>query len=122
MKKQHILLVEDDQFIQTLYRDLLKDAGYEVVAVDDGRKAFDQIKKDQWSLILLDVMIPSITGFEIIAKIKKEKVKVKTPIVFLTNLDSNEEDKKKLKLAKDYWIKSDMNPKQFLEKVANILR
>lgn len=121
MKKKRVLLVEDDQFILELYEQLLKDAGYEVETADNGIESYKKIVDGSWDLILHDVMIPGMSGFEIIQKLKKENVKVACPIVFLTNLDSNDDDKAKLKSAQDYWIKSDMNPEEFITKVASAI-
>ena len=121
MKK--ILLVEDDIFLQQLYSDLLKAEKYEVVTSEEGNDALAHILKDGWDLILLDVMLPVLTGFEIVTK-AHEKLghDIKFPIVFMTNLDSTDDDKKKLQLGTDYWIKSNMSPPEFIEKVKKILK
>lgn len=118
MKK--ILLIEDDAFLNQLYSDLLKQEKYEVTSVKDGLEAYNKINESDWDLILLDVMLPGMTGFEILDKVNKEK-KVKAPIIFMTNLDSSDSDKKALQKAKDYWIKSSMTPPEFIQKVKNVL-
>lgn len=117
MKK--ILLVEDDTFLNQLYTDLLKKEKFNVTSIVDGEEAFKQIIEKDWDLILLDVMLPGMTGFDILKKVKAEKKGLKTPIVYMTNLDSSDEDKKLLKEATDYWIKSSMTPPEFIEKVKN---
>ena len=68
-------------------------------------------------------MLPVLTGFEIVTK-AHEKLghDIKFPIVFMTNLDSTDDDKKKLQLGTDYWIKSNMSPPEFIEKVKKILK
>jgi DNA-binding response OmpR family regulator len=118
MKK--ILLVEDDEFLKQLYVDLLTKEKYAVTPVVEGNDAYKHIKSGGWDLILLDVMLPGMTGFEILAKLKKEKVKY-SKLIFMTNLDSTDKDKALLKEADDYWIKSNIAPPEFIEKVKNAL-
>lgn len=121
MKK--ILLVEDDAFLQQLYTDLLKAEKYDVVTSEEGNDALAHIEKGGWDLVLLDVMLPGLTGFEIFEK-AHEKLgdKLKFPIVFMTNLDSSDDDKKKLQKASEFWIKSNMSPPEFVEKVKQIFK
>ncbi|MDP4010843.1 MAG: response regulator [Candidatus Roizmanbacteria bacterium] len=121
MNNKYILLVEDDEFLQQLYSDLLKGAGYEVTASGDGEKALELIKSKNWDLILLDIMLPGLNGFQILATLEKEDASKISNIVYLTNLDRNDDDLEKLKKARDYLIKSDMSPPQFVEKVKSLL-
>ncbi|MDO8260549.1 MAG: response regulator [Candidatus Magasanikbacteria bacterium] len=118
MKK--ILLVEDDVFLKQLYSDLLTQEKYTFTSVDNGTDAYIEIKKGDWDLILLDVMLPGMTGFEIFNKIQEEKISIKK-LVFMTNLDSSDKDRSSLEKADEYWIKSNMTPPDFLEKVKKIL-
>lgn len=120
MKK--ILLIEDDVFLNQLYTDLLTKEKYSITAVTEGNEGLQQILHNKWDLILLDVMLPGITGFEILDKVKTEQPALKTPIIFMTNLDSTDDDKKSLKQATDFWIKSNMTPPEFIEKVKNMLK
>lgn len=120
MKK--IILVEDDQFLQQLYNDLLTQEGYSVKAVDNGNDALKEIEHGVWDLVLLDIMLPGMDGFTIFDKLVKDKKKPKCPIVFMTNLDGSENDKKKLGKADAYWIKSSMAPPDFIENVKKILK
>lgn len=122
MAQKHILLVEDDQFLHQLYSDLLKNEQYDVTGVLNGTEAFEKIKMNTWDLILLDVMLPGMDGFEILDTITKENIKLKCPVVYLTNLDGSDSDKKNLAKAQDHWIKSDMSPPQFVEKVNALLK
>lgn len=120
MKK--ILLIEDDAFLNQLYTDLLKQEEYEVTSLTDGNEGYKAISQQKWDLVLLDVMLPGMTGFEIFEQLMEKKLIKKTPIIFMTNLDSSDEDKKALKQATDYWIKSNMTPPEFLEKVKTVLK
>ncbi|PIZ63072.1 hypothetical protein COY16_02795 [Candidatus Roizmanbacteria bacterium CG_4_10_14_0_2_um_filter_39_13] len=121
MNNKHILLVEDDEFLQQLYLELLVREGFHTTASGDGNEALKLIKSKKWDLILLDVMLPGLDGFQIIDELEKtDKTKIKS-IVYLTNLDGNEADLKKLKKARHFLIKSDMSPPDFVKKIKAFL-
>lgn len=122
MAHKQILLIEDDQFLHQLYSDLLRNEQYDVTGVVNGKEAYEEIKKNTWDLILLDVMLPGMDGFEILDALTEENIKLKCPVIYLTNLDASDSDKKKLAKAQDHWIKSDMEPPQFVEKVQALLK
>ncbi len=122
MAKKRILLIEDDQFLHQLYSDLLKNEQYEVTGIMNGNEAYQAIKDNTWDLILLDVMLPGMDGFQIVENLEMEKIKLKCPVIYLTNLDGNDNDKKKLGKVQDHWIKSDMSPPDFVQKVQAILK
>lgn len=121
MNIKYILLVEDDEFLQQLYLELLVNEGFQTTASGDGTEALKLIKSKDWDLVLLDVMLPGLDGFQIMNELEssdKEKIK---KIVYLTNLDRNDDDLKNLKKARDYLIKSDMSPPEFVKKVKVLL-
>ena len=120
--KKNILIIEDDAFLQQLYTDLLIGEGYEVKAVIDGTSGLEEIEKGHWDLILLDVMLPGMDGFTIVETLIKDNKKPTCPLVFMTNLDSNDDDKKKLQMGDAYWIKSNMAPPDFIANVKDILQ
>jgi len=122
MKKLNILLVEDDEFLRTLYTDLLKDL-YSLDVAADGEEAYEKIQNSKLDLILLDIILPKMSGIDIVEKLKLEHPEVlKKKIVFLTNLDRNEMVQKVTQLGYSYLIKSDLNPDEFLEQVAITLK
>lgn len=110
MSKGKILVVEDDLFLRELYTDTLKDEGYEVENASDGEEAYEKIQKSGWDLILLDIILPKMDGLEIMKKVKENNLKPAKSIVFLTNLDKDEEIKEALKFGDGYIIKSQMTP------------
>jgi len=118
--KKRILLVEDDTFLNQLYSDLLAKEGYEVASAVTGEIALEKMQAASWDLVLLDVVLPGKSGFDVLAEVSK-KSKPKYPIIFMTNLDSNDKDKKNLEQATGYWIKSNMSPPEFLANVKKIL-
>jgi len=121
MNNKYILLVEDDAFLQQLYVELLTSAGFQTTSSGDGIEALELIKSKKWDLILLDVMLPGLEGFQIIDELEKSDKDKISKIVYLTNLDGNDDDLEKLKKAQNFLIKSDMSPPEFVEKVKALL-
>lgn len=108
-----ILIVEDDDGISNLININLNMVGYETKQEFDGKKALETIKKEKFDLIIMDIMLPGIDGFEIMQKIKDMKV----PVIFLTAKNSVIDKVKGLKLgAEDYMVK----PFETVELIARI--
>lgn len=86
-----ILVVEDEAVHRFLLLDLLERKGYEVISAESGEKAFAILEKQMPSLILLDVMMPDIDGFEICARLKANQATEKIPVIFITSLDDDDD-------------------------------
>lgn len=98
----HILIVEDEKPISELLRISLTKAGYSCVCVYDGIAAADLLEKDSFDLILLDVMLPGIDGFELMEYIRT----IGTPVIFLTAKNAVSDRVKGLRMgAEDYIVK-----------------
>lgn len=108
-----ILIVEDDEAISNLININLNMVGYETKQEFDGKKALDTIKVGKFDLIIMDIMLPGIDGFEIMQKIKDRNI----PVIFLTAKNSVIDKVKGLKLgAEDYMVK----PFETVELIARI--
>lgn len=114
-----ILVVEDDQFLRDLYKELLTEEGYDVDVAADGEEGLDKFSKGGFALVLLDIMLPKMDGLEILRRSKKNRPeKPNGPIVLLTNLGQDSIIKEGFNLgASGYLIKSAMNPDQVLSEV-----
>ncbi len=113
-----ILLAEDDVVLHQLYEDLLKEAGYEVTGVIDGTQALAQMMQGGFDLVLLDQMMPGLTGMEVMEKMKAEKsVQPNKKIVFMTNVDNPKQLEAMNQMSNGYLLKGNLTPDQFLEKV-----
>jgi len=113
-----ILLIEDDPFISDVYITNLKNGGFKVSLADDGEKALKVVKRERFDLILLDLLLPKIDGFEVLKCIKKEASLKDTPVIILTNLGEKENIEKGKELgAIDYLVKINFTPKEVLEKI-----
>jgi DNA-binding response OmpR family regulator len=112
-----LLVVEDDEFLSEMYKELLTDEGYDVGVARDGQQGFDMASQGGYDLILLDIMLPKKDGLQILKELQEKKVK-NGPVVLLTNLGQDSIVKDGLKSgAAGYLIKSSMTPDQVLHEV-----
>ena len=116
--KKNILLVEDDEFLAELYGTKLGLDGYDVALASDGEKGLKMIKEKKPDLVLLDIILPKMDGFEVLKAVKADKLLKNIPIILLTNLSQKDEVKKGLELgAKDYLIKAHFMPSEVVKKI-----
>jgi len=122
MANRHkILIAEDDSVLQDLYlRKFNKDA-FEVRTASNGQEALDSIAKDVPDMLLLDINMPVMDGFEVLEKLPKDKRAF--PVIVLTNFDdqANRERGKALQVD-DYFVKKDMTIKTLVEMVERLLK
>lgn len=118
-EKKTILLVEDDQFLHKVLKQRLeKETAYTVVVATDGEQAVEKVKALSPALILLDIILPKKSGFEVLAEIRKTPAFKKTPVVVLSNLGQQEDISQMEKLGiRDYLVKADYSLSQMVEKI-----
>ncbi len=120
--QKRILIVEDDEILSDIYAVKLELEGYEVIMAAEGRKGIEAAISKQPDLILLDIVLPKINGFEVLKILKKNKKMKTTPVVFLSNLGQDYEVKKGLELgAVKYLVKSNYTPAQVIQIVKEII-
>ncbi len=113
-----ILVIEDDKFLRELIVKKLVKEGYETVEAIDGEEGIKKIKSEKPDLILLDLILPGIDGFEVLSKMKEDTMVSSTPVIILSNLGQKEDVEKGLKLgAVDYLIKAHFTPGEIIEKI-----
>lgn len=118
-----ILIVEDDKFLRELIGQKLVREGYEILESVDGEDGIKKIKSEKPGLVLLDLILPNIDGFEVLSRIKKEVLTDVPPVIILSNLGQKEDVEKGLKLgATDYLIKAHFTPGEIIEKVKSIMK
>lgn len=119
--KPTILCIEDEQFISDLYTRALGRVGYEVVVESDGEKALALAKSNRFDIILLDLMVPNITGTEILTQLRKDVPDLKAKIIITTNLEQHEEVRAQLESQADgYIIKANVTPRELAELVQTL--
>ena len=118
-----ILLVEDDPFLIDIYTTKLKAEGFQVVVAKDGESSLTKLKQGKFDLVILDIVLPGLDGWEILREIKKEEKFLVLPVIILSNLSQKTEVEKGLKLgAVKYLIKAKFTPSQIIEEVKKILK
>jgi len=86
--KRKILIIEDDKMINFFLETRLKKEGFDIEITYDGQKALEQANRTRYDLIITDMMLPSISGLELIAKIKRSNQNFNVPIIVLSSLAS----------------------------------
>jgi len=117
-KGRKVLCVEDEHFISELYVRALTRAGYDVTVESDGQKGLKQAQTDQFDIILLDLMIPGMTGIEVLRRLRDPKVtpRLKAKIVITTNLEQREEIRLDIERQADaYLVKAEITPRELVE-------
>ncbi len=119
MKK--ILIAEDDFFIRDVYSKTFTNSGYDVQTAIDGLDAIDKIKAQDYEMILLDIMMPRMTGIDVLRWLRGLDTKAKeTPVFFITSLGQQNFIEDAFKLGMDgYIIKSQVTPQQIVEEIDN---
>lgn len=121
-KKTKILLVEDEAFLLDLYEAKLEEVGYEVIKASNGAEGLSLAQLELPSLILLDILMPQVDGYEMLKQLKADKKTKNIPVIIFSNLSQKEEIEKGLKLgARDYIIKTSVTPTELEAKVKEYL-
>lgn len=117
-----VLVVEDDEFLrEVICQKLIKD-GFDVTAAIDANSAFEMIKEKPPQVILLDLILPGMDGFEFMSQIKKNDDTKNIPIVVLSNLGQKEDVDRATSLgAVDYLIKANFTPAEIVQKTREVL-
>ena len=118
---KRLLFIEDEPFISELYTRSLTKAGYEVKIVKDGDEAFNLAKTNTYDIILLDLMIPSMLGLDILKRLRSEVPDLHAKIIITTNLEQSKERRADIeKQADGYLIKAEVTPRELVEFLGNI--
>ncbi|MBE5107315.1 response regulator transcription factor [Bacillus thuringiensis] len=119
MKNYHILVVEDDQEIQELIKQFLMTQQYTVIVASDGLEGMKQFNKQSFDLILLDVMMPNLNGFEVAKMIRSQS---NIPIIMLTALEEEQDQMKGFDLGIDDYITKPFSFHVLMRRVEAVLR
>jgi len=122
MEHRRILIVEDEESLLKLESILLTTRGYKVTGVTDGLKALEEIKKARPDLVLLDIMIPGIDGFEVCRRIKADPETASLPVVMLTAKKSSADQARGVEAGADAYITKPFKSGKIIEVVEELLR
>ena len=118
-----ILIIEDDKFLRELIAKKLIKEEYNISEAIDGEEGMKKIAEEKPDLILLDLILPGIDGFEVMSRMKEDPSLSQIPIIILSNLGQKEEIERGINLgAKDYLIKAHFTPGEIIEKIKAALK
>ncbi len=118
-----ILVIEDDKFLMKIINKKLSSENYDVIEALDGKQGLDIVKNQKIDLILLDLILPEMDGFEVLANLKSDPELSRIPVIVISNLGEASQIEKALKMgADDYLIKAHFTPAEIVERIEKILK
>ena len=118
-----IIIVEDDKFLRDLITQKVLKEGYLVVEAVNGEEGVAKAKEEKPDLMLLDLILPGIDGFEVLRQVKENPETSSIPVIILSNLGQKDDVERGMKLgAADYLIKAHFTPGEILAKIKSILK
>lgn len=120
MAGERLLLVDDEENLRSMLDAALRHSGFDVVPVATGRAALDAVKTERPALIVLDVMLPDIDGFEVCRRLRTEGDR--TPVLFLTALDATEDAVRGLTLGGDDYLVKPFSLEELVARIGSVLR
>jgi DNA-binding response OmpR family regulator len=120
--KGTILIIEDEPVFRRIYKDFLETEGYKVLEAEDGEKGLNIIRNERPDLVLLDIVVPSLSGFDILKKMRSEERTKEIPVIIFSVLGEKDTIKKALELgANDFAVKGFYSPGEILSKIRGLL-
>lgn len=118
---QRILVVEDTEDNRQILRDLLTNAGYELIEAYDGESGVELALRHRPDLILMDIQLPMIDGYEATRRIKANPALARTPVIAVTSYALSGDEAKAHAAGCDAYIAKPFSPRQLLAKVRELL-
>jgi DNA-binding response OmpR family regulator len=118
---RRILLAEDEEILRMLIADTLEDEDYLIDEAEDGQEALSSIAKNEYDLIILDYMMPVLTGLEVIKQVRADLKKQDVKILMLSAKSQKSEQDNVLKAGANYFMAKPFSPSELLVKIGEIL-
>ena len=119
---RRVLLAEDDRFLRRAAESRLRQHGFTVLAAVDGEEALRVARAERPDLILLDLIMPKLQGFEVLKALKQDPATVPIPVIVLSNLGQDDDLKQAMELgAVAYFVKAHLSLQELVQRVAETL-
>src|SRR5579884_4155472 len=118
-----ILIIEDEHFISELYERALTKGGHQVLVKADGKEALAEAETNKYDIVLLDLMVPNLTGIEILRQLKDPArvPPIQSKIIIITNLEQREDVRADIeKQADGYLVKAELTPHELLDFINSV--
>jgi DNA-binding response OmpR family regulator len=120
--KAKILFVDDDNFLRKVYEAELKEKNFDVILAQDGEEGLEKAQLEDPDLIILDMIMPKKSGFEVLTELQRNPKTRNIPVIILSNLGQEDDKKKGVDLgAVDYLIKDNITLGILVEKINQYL-
>jgi CheY-like chemotaxis protein len=116
MKK--IIIIEDEEILRNLLKKKLENQGYQIEVAEDGEQGIRKIREGSFDLILLDIIMPKMGGFDMLEEMQKDESIPEIPVIVVSNSGQPVEIDRAQKLgAKDWIVKTEFDPQEVINKV-----
>jgi DNA-binding response OmpR family regulator len=117
-----VLIVEDQQGLRRIYEDVLSADGYEVIVAEDGEKGWEMVRDKNPHVVLLDLGLPKIDGFEVLKRMRANEGTKAIPVIIFSVMGEEKDIKKAMDMgANDYTVKGFYTPRQILSKIKSLV-
>lgn len=117
-----VLIIEDDSLLLKMYKTKFESEGFNVISALDGEEGLNVAQGHSVDLILLDIMMPRLSGLDMLAKYRQDPKGKSVPVIILTNLTREEEMKRAKELGvKEFIVKADYTPSEVVRKIKDYL-
>ncbi|MEK7568766.1 MAG: response regulator [Patescibacteria group bacterium] len=117
-KKKIILVIEDEEPLRRVLKDILTVEGYSIIETKDGVEGLERALKEHPDLILLDIVMPKMDGLEMLKQLRTDEWGKTAPVIVLTNLSDNEDVAKAMESeAFEYFVKTDIKIDEVIAKI-----
>jgi len=119
---KNILIADDSATIRKLVSYTLKFGGYNVVTANDGKQAWEILRKGKFDMTIIDILMPVMDGFQLLSKIKNDEKLKNTPCVILTTEGDEASEQKGMELGADSFMAKPFQPQQLIAKVEEFIK
>ncbi|MCX6702276.1 MAG: response regulator [Candidatus Wolfebacteria bacterium] len=117
-----ILLVEDDPFLSSLLKNRLQKEGFEIALAKDGEQAISNLRSDKYDIVLLDIILPKKSGFEVLEEIRQDPILEKMGVIIISNLGQPEDMAKGRQFGViEYFVKAKTSIDDLVSKIKDIM-
>lgn len=121
MSKATVLIVDDEPFNIEVLEQAMEENDYRVLTASNGKEAWEKIQSEEPDLVLLDLMMPVMDGFEVLAKVKDDPMLRNIPIIIVSAEQDSKNVVKGIKQGAEDYLTKPVDPAQFLKKVKEFL-